>query len=108
MHLTRASMRSVARRHWPAVAGRLKAIYHATSAEEAAAILDELEADWGQRYPGSDRYVAPVMGCVHPVPGLADADPETDLHLEHGRVAQRQVPINNQTPWPFPRYQISA
>ena len=44
-------MRSVARKHWPAVAARLKAIYHATSAEEAAAILDELEADWGQRYP---------------------------------------------------------
>jgi putative transposase len=51
VHLTRASMRSVARRHWPAVAARLKQIYHATSAEEAALLLDELEDDWGDRYP---------------------------------------------------------
>jgi putative transposase len=51
VHLTRASMRSVARRHWPAVAARLKQIYHATSAEEAALLLDDLEDDWGDRYP---------------------------------------------------------
>ena len=51
VHLTRASMRSVARRHWPAVATRLKTIYHATSAEEAAQRLDDLEGDWGERYP---------------------------------------------------------
>ncbi len=51
VHLTRASMRSVARKHWPAVAARLKQIYHATSAEEAAVLLDELEDDWGQKYP---------------------------------------------------------
>jgi putative transposase len=51
VHLTRASMRSVARRHWPAVAARLKQIYHAASAEEAAQLLDDLEDDWGDRYP---------------------------------------------------------
>jgi putative transposase len=51
VHLTRASMRSVARRHWPAVAARLKQIYHSASAEEAAHLLDELEDDWGDRYP---------------------------------------------------------
>jgi putative transposase len=51
VHLTRASMRSVARKHWPAIAARLKLIYHATSAEEAATQLDELDDDWGDRYP---------------------------------------------------------
>lgn len=51
VHLTRASMRCVARRHWPAVAARLKAIYHAASAEEAAVLLDSLDDDWGHRYP---------------------------------------------------------
>lgn len=51
VHLTRASMRSVARKHWPPVAARLKAIYHAASAEEAAQLLDTLDDDWGSRYP---------------------------------------------------------
>jgi putative transposase len=51
VHLTRASMRSVARKHWPAVAARLKQIYHSASAEEAALLLDELEDDWGEKYP---------------------------------------------------------
>ena len=51
VHLTRASMRCVARKHWPKVAARLKQMYHATSAEEAADLLDELEDDWGDRYP---------------------------------------------------------
>ena len=51
VHLTRASMRSVARKHWPQIATRLKAIYHATSPEEAAHLLDDLEEDWGGRYP---------------------------------------------------------
>jgi putative transposase len=51
VHLTRASMRSVARKHWPQVAARLKTIYHAASAEEAAQLLDGLEDDWGDRYP---------------------------------------------------------
>ena len=44
-------MRSVARKHWPAVAARLKQIYHSTSPEEAAVLLDELDNDWGDRYP---------------------------------------------------------
>lgn len=51
VHLTRASMRSVARKHWPKIAARLKLIYHAASAEEAAVLLDELDDDWGDRYP---------------------------------------------------------
>jgi transposase-like protein len=51
VHLTRASMRSVPRKQWPTIAARLKAIYHATSAEEAALLLDDLETDWGQKYP---------------------------------------------------------
>ena len=51
VHLTRASMRSVARKHWPAIAARLKLIYHATSAGEAAQLLDVLDDDWGDRYP---------------------------------------------------------
>lgn len=51
VHLTRASMRCVARKHWPKIAARLKLIYHATSAEEAAGLLDELDDDWGDRYP---------------------------------------------------------
>ena len=44
-------MRSVPRKQWPTIAARLKAIYHATSAEEAALLLDDLETDWGQKYP---------------------------------------------------------
>ena len=51
VHLTRASMRSVPRKQWSQVAAQLKKIYHASSAEEAAVLLDRLEADWGHRYP---------------------------------------------------------
>jgi len=74
VHLTRASMRSVARKHWPAVAARLKSIYHATSAEEAAVLLDELEDDWGQKYPAmiatwrrSWEVFTPFLGLPMPV-----------------------------------------
>ncbi len=51
VHLTRASMRSVARKHWPQIAGRLKRVYNATSAEEAEWLLEELDDEWGQKYP---------------------------------------------------------
>jgi putative transposase len=51
VHLTRASMKSVARKHWPPVAARLKGIYHAASAAEAAELLDDLDDEWGDRYP---------------------------------------------------------
>lgn len=39
------------RKHWPTIAARLKLVYHATSADEDAQILDELEQDWGHKYP---------------------------------------------------------
>ncbi len=44
-------MRPVARKHWPQIAGRLRRIYTATSVEEAEWLLEELDDDWGSKYP---------------------------------------------------------
>ena len=51
VHLTRASMKSVARKYWPQIAAELKKIYHAASAAEAAQLLDDLDDTWGAKYP---------------------------------------------------------
>ena len=95
-------MRSVARKHWPKIASRLKEIYHAASAEQAAQLLDGLEDDWGQQYPALIGTWRRSWDVFTPFLGFTDTDPQTDLHLEHGRVAQRQVPVSDPAAWPFP------
>jgi putative transposase len=50
VHLVRASLRYVNAKDSKAVVTALKRIYQSATAEEAAAELDALEADWGEKY----------------------------------------------------------
>jgi putative transposase len=51
VHLTRASLNFVGWKERKAVASDLKAIYRATSAEQAAQELENFSQKWSQRYP---------------------------------------------------------
>jgi putative transposase len=51
IHLIRNTFRLASRRDWDAIKRGIKPIYTAVNAGAAAAALDELEADWGTRYP---------------------------------------------------------
>lgn len=50
VHLVRASLRYVTVKDSKAVVAALKRIYQSASAEEAAAELDQLDAEWGKHY----------------------------------------------------------
>jgi transposase-like protein len=50
VHLVRASLRYVTAKDAKAVVAALKRIYQSVSADEAAAELDALEAEWGDKY----------------------------------------------------------
>ena len=50
VHLVRASLKYVASKDTKPVVAALKAIYQSVSAEEASRALDELDAQWGQKY----------------------------------------------------------
>lgn len=50
VHLVRASLRYVTAKDSKAVVAALKRIYQSATADEAAAELDALEAEWGSRY----------------------------------------------------------
>jgi putative transposase len=51
IHLIRNTFRLASRRDWDAIKRGIKPIYTAVNADAAAAALDELEAEWGARYP---------------------------------------------------------
>jgi putative transposase len=51
IHLIRNTFRLASRRDWDAIKRGIRPIYTAVNAGAAAAALDELEADWGGRYP---------------------------------------------------------
>jgi putative transposase len=51
VHLIRNTFRLTSRRDWDALKRDLKPIYTAVNAQAARAALDELAANWGQRYP---------------------------------------------------------
>jgi putative transposase len=50
IHLIRTTFRLASKRDWDAIKRAIKPIYTAVNADTAAAALDELDADWGQRY----------------------------------------------------------
>lgn len=50
VHLVRASLRYVSAKNSKAVVAALKRIYQSATAEEAAAELEQFEADWGGQY----------------------------------------------------------
>ena len=52
IHLLRASMRLCSWKNRKAVVAGLRRVYTAVNAETAAEALDELEEQWGNRYPG--------------------------------------------------------
>jgi putative transposase len=51
IHLIRNTFRLTSKRDWDAIKRAIKPIYTAVNAAAAAAALDELAAEWGQRYP---------------------------------------------------------
>ena len=51
VHLLRNSFKYVPRQHWGRLKEDLKPIYQAVNADAAAAALDQLDEDWGQKYP---------------------------------------------------------
>jgi transposase-like protein len=50
IHLIRNTFRLASKRDWDAIKRGIKPVYTAVNAAAAAAALDELEAEWGQRY----------------------------------------------------------
>jgi putative transposase len=50
IHLIRNTFRLASKRDWDAIKRAIRPIYTAVNADAAAAALDELDADWGQRY----------------------------------------------------------
>ena len=52
IHLLRASMRLCSWKDRKAIVAGLRRVYTAVNAEAAAEALDELEEQWGNRYPG--------------------------------------------------------
>jgi len=51
VHLLRNSFKYVPRQHWGRLREDLRPIYQAVNAQAAAAALDQLEQDWGEKYP---------------------------------------------------------
>jgi putative transposase len=51
IHLIRNTFRLASKRDWDAIKRAIKPIYTAINADAALAALEELEAEWGQRYP---------------------------------------------------------
>jgi putative transposase len=51
VHLLRNSFKYVPRQHWGRLREDLRPIYQAVNAEAAAATLDQLEQNWGAKYP---------------------------------------------------------
>jgi putative transposase len=50
IHLVRNTFRLSSKKDWDAIKRAIRPIYTAVNADAAAAALDELDADWGQRY----------------------------------------------------------
>jgi putative transposase len=50
IHLIRNTFRLASKRDWDAIKRAIRPIYTAVNADAAAAALDELDAEWGQRY----------------------------------------------------------
>jgi transposase-like protein len=55
IHLIRNSFRLASRRDWDALKRDVKAVYTAPSVDAAAAALDQLDQNWGKKYPAMIR-----------------------------------------------------
>ena len=64
IHLLRASMRLCSWKNRKAVVAGLRRVYTAVNAETAAEALDELEEQWGNRYPDAPMVVKSSFGGV--------------------------------------------
>ena len=108
IHLLRASMRLCSWKHRKAVVAGLRRVYTAVNAETAAEALDELEEQWGNRYPGCHTNMAPGVGRVHPVPAVPARASQNRVHHQRRRKCPLSTTESHQNQGAFPHRPISS
>ena len=98
IHLIRNSFRYAGRQHRDAIVKSLKPVYTAPSEQAAKDRFAEFATEWGDRYPAIVQLWRNTWAQYRTVPGLRRGEPEGDLHDQHHRVHQREVPPGRAGP----------
>lgn len=99
----RNSFRYAGRQHRDAIVKSLKPVYTAPSEQATKDRFAEFATEWGDRYPAIVQLWRNAWAQYRTVPGLRRGDPEGDLHDQHHRVHQREVPPGHAGPWALPQ-----
>ena len=94
----RNSFRYAGRQHRDAIVKSLKPVYTAPSEQAAKDRFAEFATEWGDRYPAIVQLWRNAWAQYRTVPGLRRGDPGGDLHDQHHRVHQREVPPGHAGP----------
>ena len=103
VHLIRNSLAFVSWKDRKAILPAIKAIYRAENADTAMLRLEELEAEWGKRYPAIGAGLAPRLGACRAVLCILARHPQNDLHHQRGRGAAPLVAQDHQDPRQLPQ-----
>lgn len=98
IHLIRNSFRYAGRQHRDAIVKSLKPVYTAPSEQAAKDRFAEFATEWGDRYPAIVQLWRNTWAQYRTVPSLRRGEPEGDLHDQHHRVHQREVPPGHAGP----------
>ena len=98
IHLIRNSFRYAGRQHRDAIVKSLKPVYTAPSEQATKDRFAEFATEWGDRYPAIVQLWRNAWAQYRTVPGLRHGEPEDDLHDQHHRVHQREVPPGHAGP----------